>query len=137
MPSPPNHLYRDEDDFDRPFLNGWGNFVYEYDPKSYGALYPHVILLSNQHHQCKGDEILRGELEVIITAMRNRAIQQKGERDQDDDDYDNTIIETSEEALQFPNEHRFPVAILFYHASLLYVSKLRSTLLTLLDFIRY
>lgn len=68
--------------------------------------------------------------------MRNRAIQPKGERDEDDDNYDNTIIETSEEALQFPNEHRFPVGISSYHASLLYFSKLRSTLLTLLNFIR-
>lgn len=85
--------------------------MYEYDPKSYSALYSHVILLSDQHHQCKGDEILRGELEVILTAMRNRAIQPKCERNEDDDDYNNTIIDTSEEALQFPNEHRFPVGV--------------------------
>lgn len=107
-------LYNDEDEFDRPLPNGWGASLFEFDPEpGNGALHPHIILLSDQHHICEEGEILRGELEVILTAMRNRAIQTKN--DEDDYDSDDTFIESGEGELQFPEERRFPVYITSFH----------------------
>lgn len=68
-------------------------------------------MLSHQHHNCKDGFILRGELELILAAMRNRAIQPKGART-DDADYDTV---KNEAALQFPKEQNFPVCLTFFH----------------------
>lgn len=86
-------------------------------------------MLSDQHHVCEEGEILRGELEVLLTAMRNRAIQPKeGGREDDEDGYDsdNTLVETEggEGELQFPEERRFPVRITFISLLCYYVSLL-------------
>lgn len=111
--SPPHHLYRDEYDFELQFPYGWGNFVYEFDSQFYnGRLHPHVILLSDQHHVCEAGEVLRRELETILTAMRNRALQPIGNAP-DNDDYvsDDTLVESDEGELQFPKERRFPVCL--------------------------
>jgi hypothetical protein len=93
--------------------------------------------------------ILRGELEIILTAMRNRAAQLvDGEEEDEDDDEDYEDDEEEEEQkegggdeeeeseeevdkskLQFPNERRFPVRETLHHV--VEAFKLQSTLLTL------
>jgi hypothetical protein len=65
--------------------------------------------------------------------MRNRAIQPRGSRSDDDDyDSDDTVFETDETGLQFPEERGFSVGIDSFHVILLAVLNLWSTLLTML-----
>lgn len=100
--SEPHLLYVNDYDFNPPWRNGWGTDVYEFDPKPNGEPYPHVILLTHQHSSCSENSILRGELEVIVTAMRNRANQLVR-------DGEENSARTNQRKLQFPYESRFPV----------------------------
>lgn len=102
------------------------------------------MLLTEQYNSCDSMLILRGELEIILTAMRNRADQLvDGEEEDDDDEAEEEEEqkegggdekEESEEKvdkskLQFPNERRFPVRETLHRV--VEPFKLQSTLLTL------
>ena len=107
----------------------WSADVFEYEEKPNGSPYPHVLMLSCQRNIAHEKSIMRGELALILTAMRNRAFQ-KVEEDLEDDDSDEEFDdddgdddddfddddqeeETEEEEkapkFLFENEKRFPV----------------------------
>lgn len=73
--SDPHPLLTKDERFDVQLRNGWGTSLFEFEPRANGEKYPHIILLSEQYNTCDSQSILHGELEVIITAMRNRANQ--------------------------------------------------------------
>lgn len=94
-------------------------------------------MLTEQYSACQPASMIRGELEIILTAMKTRAAQLKDNDDTDDeDDEQNEDDEDSgedededggdgvkkreepeqeveESKLQFPNERRFPVLLAF------------------------
>lgn len=71
------------------------------------VMYPHVLMLAYQFRSCDEGSILRGDLLLLLQAMRNRSIQPTRDIEAEDDEYDTSEIE--EEEFQFQSEKRFPV----------------------------
>lgn len=85
----PHPLLSEDERFNIQLRDGWGTkSIYEFEPGANGELYPHVILLTEQYNTCDSQSILHDELEVIITAMRNRANQLTEEEEDDDEEYE-------------------------------------------------
>lgn len=86
--------------YDGGRFNGknWYTQVFEYENKPDGNPYPHVLLLSCQRRTAQKNNIMRGELAVILTAIRNRAFQKTAPEedhedseigcDEDDDEFE-------------------------------------------------
>jgi hypothetical protein len=85
--------------------------IYEYDKDHFNTILPHIILLTSQFNQGHNGSMLRGELTVILTAMRNRANQTVNHEEEQQQEEEEPEKAKKESELMFKNEDRFPVRV--------------------------
>ncbi|OKL62289.1 hypothetical protein UA08_02309 [Talaromyces atroroseus] len=89
--------------------DGWDTMIYEYDKEHFDAILLHVILLTSQGNKDYNGSMLRGELAVILTAMRNRAIQTVKHEEEQRQEEEEPEEASKESELIFSSEARFPL----------------------------